>query len=264
MDEDELSRLHRSSVYLDSQAHMAKIFSKDPQSWPGAIKIQNAWRGYRARKSLPLRINESLHLGYELFVMKKRLYRRKMLVGFFKHVVFMLLLSVVVWLQLGQTIHNRHELEHTVDEMVQSLETPEGLGFNSVSEVGDAWQWVRRGLFTKIANADELNHVYVRTYNLLVGSIRLETTRVSSSSCSWPDSLPRAYRLKSIPPDCYGKGGTARPGSVAAVWSRPKICRRNKAKIDPAPGRRSSPRPIFYPTWSPRTRNMVSEDTTIS
>lgn len=207
MDEDELSRLHRSSVYLDSQAHMAKIFSKDPQSWPGAIKIQNAWRGYRARKSLPLRINESLHLGYELFVMKKRLYRRKMLVGFFKHVVFMLLLSVVVWLQLGQTIHNRHELEHTVDEMVQSLETPEGLGFNSVSEVGDAWQWVRRGLFTKIANADELNHVYVRTYNLLVGSIRLETTRVSSSSCSWPDSLPRAYRLKSIPPDCYGKGG---------------------------------------------------------
>ena len=60
MDEDELSRLHRSSVYLDSQAHMAKIFSKDPQSWPGAIKIQNAWRGYRARKSLPLRINESL------------------------------------------------------------------------------------------------------------------------------------------------------------------------------------------------------------
>lgn len=199
--------IRSSPAWLEQQAAFAKKFSVHPAAWRSAALIQNAWRGYATRQRVPVKLHETIHLGYELFVMKKRLHRRSMLVGFFQHLAYMIILMMVIGLQSAFNVSSRFELEHTVDDMIKSIKTPSGLTFEGVGDIGDAWLWVRDGLFAQVSAKDPNGLFFLRTYNQLVGSIRIETMRVSDASCPYRDEMAArgiASRVRNETGGCYG------------------------------------------------------------
>ena len=153
-----------------------------------AIVAQKWWRGCvsRARKD-QLNFEARLHLGYELHVLELRKRRKGLFIGFLQHMAYMALLITVFFLQHGNTVNNRYVLVETLKNYVGGLKTPSGVKFDSIGSVADVWDWTENAFFEEFAGTS--GRVYVRTYNQVIGSVGLTTTRVSEDSCTYRRAL---------------------------------------------------------------------------
>ena len=153
-----------------------------------AIVAQKWWRGCvsRARKD-QLNFEARLHLGYELHVLELRKRRKGLFIGFLQHMAYMALLITVFFLQHGNTVNNRYVLVETLKNYVGGLKTPSGVKFDSIGSVADVWDWTENAFFEEFAGTS--GRVYVRTYNQVIGSVGLTTTRVSDDSCTYRRAL---------------------------------------------------------------------------
>ena len=178
-----------------------------------ALFVQARWRGFKAR-STQLNMSTKLHLGYELHVLKLRAKRRSLLYGFFQHVSYMTLLIVVFMMQHGHTVSTRYTLVETLKTYVRDLSTPSGVTFDSVGSVPQIWDWTENAFFREISGSSASERVFLRTYNQVLGSVRLQTVRVTDDSCaykhsSWATSVlqarrPVLYEAESHHPECFG------------------------------------------------------------
>jgi len=153
-----------------------------------ALLTQKVWRGFanRARKD-QLNLNAKLHLGYELHVLELRKKRKGLFIGFLQHMSYMALLVAVFFMQHGNTVNNRYVLVETLKSYVEGLKTPSGVQFNTIGSVADVWDWTENAFFEEFAGTS--GRVYVRTYNQVIGSVGLTTTRVSDDSCEYRCAL---------------------------------------------------------------------------
>ena len=153
-----------------------------------SIVAQKWWRGCvsRARKD-QLNFEARLHLGYELHVLELRKRRKGLFIGFLQHMAYMALLITVFFLQHGNTVNNRYVLVETLKNYVGGLKTPSGVKFDSIGSVADVWDWAENAFFEEFAGTS--GRVYVRTYNQVIGSVGLTTTRVSDDSCTYRRAL---------------------------------------------------------------------------
>lgn len=167
--------------------------------------IQRVFRGYRARRHYGNH-SERLNLVYELFLMRKRLMRRQLLVGLFRHCIHLLILCAVIWLQVGQAVKVRFDLEHTVSDHVQKLTTPGGLKHSELGNIDQAWEWMQDAFFASVQQQEVGAPVYIRTYNKLIGTVRISTTRISDRSCTWKYTAQGSccFRLMNEVDECYG------------------------------------------------------------
>jgi len=163
-----------------------------------ALLTQKIWRGFcdRAKKD-QLNLNARLHLGYELHVLEVRKTRKGLFIGFLQHMAYMSLLVAVFFMQHGNTVNNRYVLVDTLKSYVGGLKTPSGVQFQSIGSVADVWDWTENAFFEEFAGTS--GRVYVRTYNQVIGSVGLTTTRVSDDSCeyrhsAWTKNLLQARR----------------------------------------------------------------------
>eukprot|EP00966_Prymnesium_polylepis_P308204 7122198-Prymnesium_polylepis.1 len=79
-----------------------------------------------------------------------------------------------------------------------------------ITSVDDFWDWTEYALApTMVASG----RVYLRTYNQVVGSLRLQATRVSDDSCEWKmtDAFGRFKLNESKNDVCYGEILTRKP-----------------------------------------------------
>ena len=153
-----------------------------------ALLTQKIWRGFcdRAKKD-QLNLNARLHLGYELHVLEVRKTRKGLFIGFMQHISYMALLVAVFFMQHGNTVNNRYVLVETLKSYVGGLKTPSGVQFQSIGSVADVWDWTENAFFEEFAGTS--GRVYVRTYNQVIGSVGLTTTRVSDDSCEYRRAL---------------------------------------------------------------------------
>ena len=153
-----------------------------------ALLTQKIWRGFvdRARKD-QLNLNAQLHLGYELHVLELRKRRKGLFIGFLQHMAYMSLLVAVFFMQHGNTVNNRYVLVETLKSYVGGLKTSSGVQFDTIGSVADVWDWTENAFFEEFAGTS--GRVYVRTYNQVIGSVGLTTTRVSDDSCEYRRAL---------------------------------------------------------------------------
>jgi len=114
-----------------------------------------------------------------------------------KHIFYMGLLITVFFLQHGNSVNDRYVLVDTLKSYVGGLSTPSGVTFDGIGSVDNVWDWTENAFFNEFAGSS--GRVYVRTYNQVIGSVGLTTTRVSDDSCeykhlSWAQSLLRDRR----------------------------------------------------------------------
>lgn len=77
------------------------------------IWTQAHWRGYKSRKS-GLFLRRHLHLGYEVRIFELRKERSKLVVDFIGHILFLVLLIGVFFMQHGRTVNDRNALVTTI------------------------------------------------------------------------------------------------------------------------------------------------------
>ena len=185
-----------------------------------ALIMQKIYRGHTYRKEGDvLLLSHKIHLGYEVRVMGLRAKRKALASGFVQHVINLALLVTVFFLQSGGNVQTRYTLVETLKSYVGDLETPSGVTFDSVSTGDDVWDWTVNALFaegSELEAAEGGTRVSVRTYNQIVGSVRIETTRVSDDSCAykhsgWTKSLlksrrPALWDSEQLHPECFGYG----------------------------------------------------------
>ena len=245
------------------------------------IWTQAHWRGYKSRKS-GLFLRRHLHLGYEVRIFELRKERSKLVVDFIGHILFLVLLIGVFFMQHGRTVNNRNVLVSTIKDEINNIVTPDGLGLDAITNVGDFLIWTDSLASTvqaddggsADASVDEgeaeagaaeqrrrkleistpygraprrklkasntggggsgggrrsaggggglgAGRSYLRTYNQIVGSIRLEGVRVTNTSCPWRESTWNEVLLTSrrgllyesdkIQQECFGARG---PGAI--------------------------------------------------
>lgn len=194
--------------HLPSLSPLKKTYTPTREQADGidlpARRIQRVWRGWHLRKKF-FHFDDKLHLGYEVHVMHRRIFRQRMLRGFALQMSYLFLLATVIALQQGSAVTDRFELENTVDEFVTGLETPSGRTIDNVGNFDEVWDWSMNGLFANL-KADTGNRVWLRTYNQLVGTVRIETVRISDDSCPWQHTrAANDYRVENVPAKCYGK-----------------------------------------------------------
>jgi len=88
----------------------------------------------------------------------------------------------------------------TLKNAVKTMETDDGVTFESVASIPDIWHWQQNAFFAQIAGDDR---VFLRTYNHVVGSVRFETYRVTDDSCAYKHSSWSTYMLKERRPVLY-------------------------------------------------------------
>ena len=192
------------------------------------LMVQSRWRGFRQR-IVGIDLAHQLHLGYELHVFKLRTRRRHLLYGFFQHLIYMGLLILVFNLQHGHTVSTRYTLVETLKNYVRHLKTPSGNTFDNVASIPAVWDWTENAFFREISgtNGDSTDRVFLRTYNQVVGSVRLETVRVTNDSCAykhseWSQSVLRARRPNLFHAEsgasCYGEKGYFTSSSNFGPW----------------------------------------------
>ena len=98
--------------------------------------------------------------------------------GFCQHIVYMILLIALFMLQHGSTVSTRYSLVETIKAHIGDLQSPNGTTFESIANVDEVWDWTENAFYPEIVGSER---VYIRTYNQVVGSVRLETARVGWS-----------------------------------------------------------------------------------
>ena len=73
-------------------------------------------------------------------------------------------------------------------------------------QVEHIWDWTENAFFDQISG-EQGQRVFLRTYNQVVGSVRLETTRVTSDSCAYKHSAWSATILSSRRPSLLESEG---------------------------------------------------------
>jgi hypothetical protein len=155
--------------------------------------IQSRWRGISVRRH-HLNLGARLHLGYEIRILEYRERRRSLVDGFMQHLTFMALLIGVFMLQHGSTVPARYALVETLKDYVNGVESPSGVTFDSAGSIPEVWEWTET--FAEGLVPSDGGRVFLKTYNQLVGSIRLEATRVTSDSCAYKESAWIDYLME--------------------------------------------------------------------
>ena len=158
-----------------------------------AILVQARWRGHMVRRN-HLNLGARLHLGYEIRILEYRERRRSLVDGFLQHLAFMALLIGVFMLQHGGTVPARFALVETLKDYVNGVESPSGVTFDSAGSIPEVWEWTET--FAEGLVPSDGGRVFLKTYNQLVGSIRLEATRVTSDSCAYKESAWIDYLME--------------------------------------------------------------------
>ena len=174
-------------VYLSLRTHCSSWAGAcDMLKWPQLL-VQRRWRG-RIARNYHLNFSYMIHVGYELKVFEKRQAKRSLVSGFIFHVLYISMLIAVFFLQHGRTVGDRHALVGMLKNFVTGLETPTGKTISDVANFEDFWEWSEGAFLGSIRDPPEAGgRVTVRSYNQLIGSVRLSTIRVDDSSCSWKD-----------------------------------------------------------------------------
>jgi len=187
-----------------------------------AQMLQRKWRQVKLRRSQrDLNMDRQMHLIYEQNILEHRLSRRKMLFDFIQHLSYMLLFLVVIFMQFGTDVGKRYETVNAISEHLFNLKTTEqveggagrgnfAMSLMDITSVDDFWDWTEYALApTMVASG----RVYLRTYNQVVGSLRLQATRVSDDSCEWKmtDAFGRFKLNESKNDVCYGEILTRKP-----------------------------------------------------
>jgi hypothetical protein len=77
---------------------------------------------------------------------------------------------------------------------VNGVESPSGVTFDSAGSIPEVWEWTET--FAEGLVPSDGGRVFLKTYNQLVGSIRLEATRVTSDSCAYKESAWIDYLME--------------------------------------------------------------------
>mmetsp|Transcript_54338 Transcript_54338/g.161400 ORF Transcript_54338/g.161400 Transcript_54338/m.161400 type:complete len:873 (-) Transcript_54338:1672-4290(-) len=187
-----------------------------------ATLVQRKWRRVIMRRArCELNMDRQMHLVYEQKILERRLSRRKMLMDFFQHLSYMLLLLVVIFMQGGSTVGKRYETVHAISEHLHNLQTigrAQGrvgsgeypVSLMDIASVDEFWDWTEYALIPTMVGE---GRVYLRTYNQVVGSLRLQATRVSDNSCDWrlTEAFDRFKLNESHSDICYGEIPTRKP-----------------------------------------------------
>jgi len=223
--------------------HKKKDPNLDMTPDEAALVSQKNWRGYVARhKRGNLNFAATLHLGYELDIIKTRKERKGLVVGFIQHITYMLMLISVFMLQHGRTVTDRYELVETIKGYVGGLKTPSGVTFESIGSIDDLWDWTENAFFEEFGGTDR---VYVRTYNQVVGAVKMQTFRVTNASCPYKSSAwaqmvlksrrDKLYESEAISPACYGDAlyGVAEYGQASLPFGPNWDSEKWASTIDP-------------------------------
>jgi len=174
------------------------------------------WVGYRTR-NMVLNMSKNLHFGYELQIFEERKRKRSLVFGLLYHLIFMCLLFGAFTMQHGSSVSDRFQLVESIKSEISGIQTPVvdfgnsgGVTFDKVSNLDEIWDWSD----ALIGTLGGQSRVYMRTYNQIVGSMRIESTRVSNASCPYKSSAWNTYisgqlrtRLSESEarhPECYG------------------------------------------------------------
>ena len=153
-----------------------------------ASTVAAAYRGHKLRKTIWGEHHYTVNLQYEIIILRKRMKRRGTAVGFVQHVCYMLLLFSIMLVQTDGGPHSAYQLESTLQQYVENVETPGGLSFESVATVGDFSEWFREGFMATLTSAaaeGEEGTIYLQTYNRIVGALQVEVQRVDGIACPW-------------------------------------------------------------------------------
>lgn len=175
-----------------------------------AMYIQRCYAGQKVRGK-QLNLAAKINFEYELQIMELRQHRRGLVFGLAYHVFYMALLFGAFSLQHGSSVSKRFELVQSIKSEIQSIKTAGGTTFQSMSNLDpELWDW-SDALVATLGGEDR---VYIRTYNQVVGSMRMESLRVPNDSCAyksedWTKFIFEKLRSKlweseARHPDCYG------------------------------------------------------------
>ena len=175
-----------------------------------ALYIQRCYAGAKMRRR-QLNLAAEINFEYELQIMELRQHRRGLVFGLAYHVFYMALLFGAFSLQHGSSVSNRFQLVQSIKSEIQSIKTAGGTTFESMSNFDpELWDWSD----TLVATLGGEDRVYMRTYNQVVGSMRMESLRVPNDSCAyksddWTKFIFEQLRSKlweseARHPDCYG------------------------------------------------------------
>jgi hypothetical protein len=104
------------------------------------------------KRNEQVNMNRTLHLGYERKVLTMRVQRQRMIGGFVQHLLYMLLLIALIFVQGGNQIKSRYDVVQAIEGYLLDLKTsahaPHHMDIESISSTDDFWDWTevrRRG-----------------------------------------------------------------------------------------------------------------------
>ena len=187
-----------------------KEVKNDMTEYEAAVYMQRCYAGMKARKK-ELNLAQELNFAYELEIMELRQHRRGLVFGLVYHVIYMILLFGAFTLQHGSSVGDRFALVQSIKGEISGIATADGTTFESISNLDpQLWDWSD----ALVANLGGEDRVYMRTYNQVVGSMRMESMRVSSDSCAyksldWTEFIfgklrSKLWESEARHPECYG------------------------------------------------------------
>jgi len=187
-----------------------KAVKHDMTEEEAAVYMQRCYAGMKVRKK-ELNLAAELSFAYELQIMELRQHRRGLVFGLAYHVVYMVLLFGAFTLQHGSSVGDRFALVRSIKGEISSITTADGTSFESMSNLDpQLWDWSD----ALVATLGGQDRVYMRTYNQVVGSMRMESMRVSSDSCAykslgWTEFIfgklrSKLWESEARHPECYG------------------------------------------------------------
>jgi hypothetical protein len=187
-----------------------KAVKHDMTEEEAAVYMQRCYAGMKVRKK-ELNLAAELSFAYELQIMELRQHRRGLVFGLAYHVVYMVLLFGAFTLQHGSSVGDRFALVQSIKGEISSITTADGTSFGSMSNLDpQLWDWSD----ALVATLGGQDRVYMRTYNQVVGSMRMESMRVSSESCAykslgWTEFIfgklrSKLWESEARHPECYG------------------------------------------------------------
>lgn len=154
--------------------------------------FQRAYRGYLARKT-SINLKKKLHLGYEVSLLKQRIKRNALVRSMCWNLVMLVATVSILFMQVGTTVLPRYQTSHTVRNHLANVRSPSGTDLRGVNTFGKLFDWLENAFVPSMAlswmTSRSDGQVFLRTYNRVVGAIRLEVQRTSNVSCPWRTSL---------------------------------------------------------------------------
>ena len=202
-------RIPPSKISAAVSAKMKGI-KQDMTEEEAAVYMQRCYAGMRVRKK-ELNLALELNFAYETEIMELREHRRGLVFGLVYHVIYMILLFGAFTLQHGSSVGDRFALVQSIKGEISSIATADGTTFKSMSNLDpQLWDWSD----TLVSTLGGQDRVYMRTYNQVVGSMRMESMRVSSESCAyksldWTEFIfgrlrSKLWESEARHPECYG------------------------------------------------------------